>query len=97
MSNLHYAHTEKNQNYANDSIANQGELSKKELFKVAEEELRETENSRKECLRQLKHWIEQNDDIRNCIMGKLAQKPSIREFYKGSWHNSPVNPWHPSL
>lgn len=84
MSNLHYAHTEKNQNYANDSIANQGELSKKELFKVAEEELRETENSRKECLRQLKHWIEQNDDIRNCIMGKLAQKPSIREFYKGS-------------
>lgn len=74
MSNSQYVRGEKTQNYANDSIANQGALSKKELFKVAERELRETENSRKECLRQLKHWIEQNDDIRNCIMGKLAQK-----------------------
>ncbi|KAF7274974.1 hypothetical protein GWI33_012365 [Rhynchophorus ferrugineus] len=42
-------------------------LSRKALAKKAEEELRETENVRTECLRQLKVWIQQNQDVENCI------------------------------
>lgn len=56
--------------YEKDMLKKQQTLLKKELAKIAEHELRETEHSRQECLRQLKAWIEQNEDIRNCIMGK---------------------------
>ncbi|XP_066249970.1 retinaldehyde-binding protein 1 [Euwallacea similis] len=43
-------------------------MTRKELSKVAEVELRETEHTKAECLAQLRTWIEQNEDIRNCPM-----------------------------
>ncbi|XP_050294749.1 retinaldehyde-binding protein 1 [Anthonomus grandis grandis] len=54
--------------YEKDMRKQQQTILKKELQKISEKELRETDNSRKECLRQLKAWIEKNEDIRNCIM-----------------------------
>lgn len=52
----------------NDVIKRQQNFLKKELAKIAERELRETENTRNECLRQFKIWIQQNEDVKNCIM-----------------------------
>lgn len=46
----------------------------KELFKIAERELRENETARKQCLEQLRNWVKQNPDIENCILGKLMFK-----------------------
>nr|XP_023028786.1 clavesin-1 [Leptinotarsa decemlineata] len=40
----------------------------KELYKIADKELRENETARRECLAHLREWIRQNPDIENCIM-----------------------------
>ncbi|CAH1990785.1 unnamed protein product [Acanthoscelides obtectus] len=40
---------------------------KKELERVAREELRETESNRVQCLQSLREWVEQNADIENCL------------------------------
>lgn len=39
--------------------------------KVAALELRENKHTKDECLRQLREWIKQNPDIKNCITGIL--------------------------
>ncbi|XP_060535535.1 retinaldehyde-binding protein 1 [Cylas formicarius] len=39
----------------------------KRLRQVAEDELRETESARADCLRQLREWIGKNDDVRDCL------------------------------
>lgn len=44
----------------------------KELYKIAEKELRENDTARKQCLSQLQSWIQQNPDIENCILGKIS-------------------------
>ncbi|KAJ8957535.1 hypothetical protein NQ318_020574 [Aromia moschata] len=38
-----------------------------DLFKIANRELRENENVRKQCLAHLREWIKQNADIENCL------------------------------
>nr|CAI5846142.1 unnamed protein product [Callosobruchus analis] len=40
---------------------------KKELARIAQEELRETESSRTQCLQSFREWVEQNGDIENCL------------------------------
>lgn len=41
------------------------------LMKIAGNELREDENTRKQCLEQLRDWIKKNQDIENCLTGGL--------------------------
>lgn len=52
--------------------------------KVAVSELRENQQTREECLKQLKEWIKQNHDIENCITGnvneKLIRNPDLALF-----------------
>lgn len=38
---------------------------------VAAKELRETTNTREQCLLQLREWIKQNPDVENCLTGRL--------------------------
>ena len=38
---------------------------------IAISELRETDLSREQCLKQLRDWIRQNGDIENCLTGTL--------------------------
>lgn len=45
----------------------------KELYKIAERELRENENARKQCVEQLRNWIKQNVDIENCLLGRYIE------------------------
>lgn len=58
--------------YEEDVRRKRETILKKELARIAELELRETEQSRPECLRQFKLWIAQNQDIRNCLMGMFS-------------------------
>lgn len=44
----------------------------KELYKIAENEIRENDNARKQCLEHLKNWIRQNPDIENCNLGECV-------------------------
>ncbi|XP_030762846.1 alpha-tocopherol transfer protein-like [Sitophilus oryzae] len=55
-------------NYKNELDINENSLGKRILVKIAEEDLRETESAKVECLKQLKIWIQQNTDIENCLM-----------------------------
>ncbi|XP_074028769.1 cellular retinaldehyde binding protein isoform X3 [Leptinotarsa decemlineata] len=61
--------------YNSSDSANKNILAKeqktrimKELYKIADKELRENETARRECLAHLREWIRQNPDIENCIM-----------------------------
>ncbi|CAH1171343.1 unnamed protein product [Phaedon cochleariae] len=39
----------------------------KELYEIADQELRENETARRECLAHLRDWIGRNPDLQNCI------------------------------
>ncbi|ENN76065.1 retinaldehyde-binding protein 1 [Dendroctonus ponderosae] len=69
ISTQQWAQTEPDLAHYEEDVRRKREtLLKKELARIAELELRETEQSRPECLRQLKLWVAQNQDIRNCLM-----------------------------
>lgn len=43
-----------------------------DLAEVAGKELRESHQTRQQCLNQFREWIEQNTDIENCITGNYC-------------------------